>query len=138
MQTYQVLKQRQSVERDGHPQNLGLRVHRALSCLNKSELCNDDDSTCGSLSTPLTRKSLTNGNTMESKDCIGSSWRSSSLVTSESNYTILFGTSIPTRFESSWITNLSSRHMGIIMPVGSPKIAGRANAAKPKSPLTKH
>ena len=44
MQTYQVLKQRQRVERDDYPQNLSLRVHRALSWLQKSELCDDDDS----------------------------------------------------------------------------------------------
>ncbi|MFH4752600.1 hypothetical protein [Vibrio alginolyticus] len=44
MQTYQELKQRQRAERDTYPQNLSLRVHRALSWLNKSELCDDDDS----------------------------------------------------------------------------------------------
>lgn len=44
MRTYKELKQRQRAERNRYPQNLSLRIHRALSWLNKSELCDDDDS----------------------------------------------------------------------------------------------
>ena len=40
---YASLKQRQRAERDGWPFNLGLRVHRALSWLNRAEQCEDDD-----------------------------------------------------------------------------------------------
>ena len=34
---HQRLKERQRAERDGWPENLGLRVHRALSWLNRAE-----------------------------------------------------------------------------------------------------
>ncbi|MGR5176867.1 hypothetical protein ACPV4B_19205 [Vibrio parahaemolyticus] len=44
MPNYTVLKKRQRAERDNYPQNLSLRVHRALSWLNKAEQCTDDDS----------------------------------------------------------------------------------------------
>ncbi|SEG19415.1 HEPN domain-containing protein [Vibrio hangzhouensis] len=44
MPDYTVLKTRQRVERTTYPQNLSLRIHRALSWLNKSEQCDDDDS----------------------------------------------------------------------------------------------
>ena len=37
------LKERQRAERDGWPYFLALRVHRALSWLNRSEQCDDDD-----------------------------------------------------------------------------------------------
>ena len=40
--THKHLKQRQRAERDGHPINLGLRVHRALSWLHKAEQCDED------------------------------------------------------------------------------------------------
>lgn len=36
------LKARQRAERDGHSTNLGLRVHRALSWLDRAEQCGDD------------------------------------------------------------------------------------------------
>jgi len=36
------LKKRQRLERDNYSENLGLRIHRALSWLNKSEQCTDD------------------------------------------------------------------------------------------------
>ncbi|MCF6441133.1 hypothetical protein L1077_16985 [Pseudoalteromonas luteoviolacea] len=39
---YQRLKNKQREVRDGFSENLALRVHRALSWLNKSEQCNDD------------------------------------------------------------------------------------------------
>lgn len=41
---YQVLKARHRQERDTYPQALSLRVHRALSWLNKAEMCDDHDS----------------------------------------------------------------------------------------------
>lgn len=41
---YQTLKARQRAERDGYPDNLGLRVHRALSWLNRAEQEADSDS----------------------------------------------------------------------------------------------
>ena len=44
MKTYNELKNRQRAERGNYPQNLSLRIHRALSWLQKSELCDDDDS----------------------------------------------------------------------------------------------
>ncbi|MHA2938000.1 hypothetical protein ACXJY6_06850 [Vibrio sp. RC27] len=44
MLNFEQLKQRQRNERDTYPRNLSLRVHRALSWLNKSEQCDDDDS----------------------------------------------------------------------------------------------
>jgi hypothetical protein len=44
MHTYSALKKRQRAERDTYSQNLGLRVHRALSWLYKAEGCEDDDS----------------------------------------------------------------------------------------------
>jgi len=39
---YQALKERQRAERDAYPENLSLRVHRALSWLNRAEQCEDD------------------------------------------------------------------------------------------------
>tara|TARA_R110002012_G_scaffold66333_1_gene173296 strand:- start:4104 stop:4754 length:651 start_codon:yes stop_codon:yes gene_type:complete len=39
---YSLLKSKQREVRDGFSENLALRVHRALSWLNKSEQCNDD------------------------------------------------------------------------------------------------
>lgn len=39
---YQTLKNKQREVRGGFSENLALRVHRALSWLNKSEQCNDD------------------------------------------------------------------------------------------------
>jgi hypothetical protein len=41
---YQHLKERHRRERDSYPQALSLRVHRALSWLNKAEQCEDYDS----------------------------------------------------------------------------------------------
>lgn len=41
---YQQLKERHRLERDSYPQALSLRVHRALSWLNKAEQCEDYDS----------------------------------------------------------------------------------------------
>lgn len=41
---YSTLKARQRQERDSYPDNLGLRVHRALSWLNRAELEDDPDS----------------------------------------------------------------------------------------------
>lgn len=41
---YQTLKARQRAERDRYPDNLGLRVHRALSWLNRAEQEADSDS----------------------------------------------------------------------------------------------
>ncbi|HII4358726.1 TPA: hypothetical protein ACY4QG_000174 [Vibrio parahaemolyticus] len=41
---YNELKQRQRNERSDYSPNLGIRVHRALSWLNKAEQCTDDDS----------------------------------------------------------------------------------------------
>jgi hypothetical protein len=40
---YASLKARQRKERDGWPTSLGLRVHRALSWLDRAEHCEDDD-----------------------------------------------------------------------------------------------
>lgn len=40
---YARLKERQRAERERHPQGLGLRVHRALSWLNRAEQCEDTD-----------------------------------------------------------------------------------------------
>ncbi|WP_198265058.1 HEPN domain-containing protein [sulfur-oxidizing endosymbiont of Gigantopelta aegis] len=40
--SYQILKDRQRDEREHYPRNLGLRVHRALSWLNRAEQCEDD------------------------------------------------------------------------------------------------
>lgn len=39
---YQTLKTRQRAERESYSENLALRVHRALSWLDKAEQCNDD------------------------------------------------------------------------------------------------
>jgi hypothetical protein len=39
---YQALKRRQRLERDSHPPNLALRVHRALSWLNRAEQLAED------------------------------------------------------------------------------------------------
>lgn len=44
MLDYDSLKERQRAERDGYPTNLALRVHRALSWLNRAEQCEDADS----------------------------------------------------------------------------------------------
>lgn len=41
--TYYELKLRQREERGDHHINLGLRIHRALSWLNRAERCTDDD-----------------------------------------------------------------------------------------------
>jgi hypothetical protein len=41
---YNTLKNRQRQERDNYPDNLGLRVHRALSWLNRAEQEGDPDS----------------------------------------------------------------------------------------------
>lgn len=43
MLKYDQLKARQRAEREGYPENLSLRVHRALSWLNRAEQCEDDD-----------------------------------------------------------------------------------------------
>ena len=43
MSDYQHLKARQRSERDTYPEHLSLRVHRALSWLNRAEKCEDDD-----------------------------------------------------------------------------------------------
>ena len=40
---YKTLKTRQRAERDNYPINLGLRVHRALSWLDRAEQCEGDD-----------------------------------------------------------------------------------------------
>lgn len=40
---YQALKERQRLERDNHPENAALRIHRALSWLNRAEQCEDLD-----------------------------------------------------------------------------------------------
>lgn len=42
---YQQLKDRQREERHGYPSNLSLRVHRALSWLQRSEMADDPDGT---------------------------------------------------------------------------------------------
>ena len=41
---YEILKQRHRSVRDNYPANLNLRVHRALSWLQRAELAEDDDS----------------------------------------------------------------------------------------------
>lgn len=43
MMSFQHLKSRQRAERDNYPEHLSLRVHRALSWLNRAEQCEDDD-----------------------------------------------------------------------------------------------
>ena len=43
MLSHNSLKDRQRAERDTHPEGLALRVHRALSWLNRAERCTDDD-----------------------------------------------------------------------------------------------
>lgn len=43
MLTYDQLKARQRAERDNYPEHLSLRVHRALSWLNRAEQCDDND-----------------------------------------------------------------------------------------------
>ena len=40
---FATLKRQQREEREGYPTNLGLRVHRALSWLDRAERCEDDD-----------------------------------------------------------------------------------------------
>lgn len=42
-QNYDRLKARQRAERETHSEGLALRVHRALSWLNRAEQCDDDD-----------------------------------------------------------------------------------------------
>ena len=42
-QHHKDLKTRQRRERDGYPHNLSLRIHRALSWLDRAEQCHDDD-----------------------------------------------------------------------------------------------
>jgi hypothetical protein len=39
---YSHLKERQRLERDSYPENLSLRVHRALSWLHRAESCQND------------------------------------------------------------------------------------------------
>lgn len=41
--THEILKERQRKERDTYPEALALRVHRALSWLDRAEQCNDED-----------------------------------------------------------------------------------------------
>lgn len=41
--SYERLKQRHRAERDGHHENLTLRVHRSLSWLNRAEQAEDLD-----------------------------------------------------------------------------------------------
>lgn len=41
--SHQTLKERQRAERENHSEGLALRVHRALSWLDRSERCEDDD-----------------------------------------------------------------------------------------------
>ena len=41
--SYTLLKTRHRAEREGYPFNLSLRVHRALSWLDRAERCEDDD-----------------------------------------------------------------------------------------------
>lgn len=41
--SHSALKARQRVEREGYPEFLSLRVHRALSWLKRAERCDDDD-----------------------------------------------------------------------------------------------
>jgi hypothetical protein len=43
MITYESLKKRQREERDSYPQGLSIRIHRALSWLNRAEQCDDND-----------------------------------------------------------------------------------------------
>ncbi|MGL1206737.1 hypothetical protein ACSTK6_13370 [Vibrio parahaemolyticus] len=43
MKDYEYLKQRQRAERDNYPQNLSIRIHRALSGLHRAEQCEDND-----------------------------------------------------------------------------------------------
>ena len=40
---FATLKRRQREEREGYPTNLGLRIHRALSWLDRAEQCESDD-----------------------------------------------------------------------------------------------
>ena len=40
---HQSLKTRHRAERDDHPENLRIRVHRALSWLQRAEMCDDPD-----------------------------------------------------------------------------------------------
>lgn len=44
MSEYQRLKQNHRLVRDGYPTNLNLRVHRALSWLDRAEIADDADS----------------------------------------------------------------------------------------------
>jgi len=41
--TYAALKARQRNERDGYPDDISVRIHRALSWLHRAEVCDDDD-----------------------------------------------------------------------------------------------
>ena len=41
--TFASLKERQRRERHGYPDNIGLRIHRALSWLDRAEQCGDDN-----------------------------------------------------------------------------------------------
>ena len=41
--SYEELKQRQRAERENHPENIGIRIHRALSWLDRAERCEDED-----------------------------------------------------------------------------------------------
>ena len=41
--SYEELKKRQRAERENHPENIGIRIHRALSWLDRAEQCEDED-----------------------------------------------------------------------------------------------
>ena len=43
MHKFEALKKRQRADRDKYSESLGLRIHRALSWLNRAEQCEDDD-----------------------------------------------------------------------------------------------
>jgi len=43
MLSHATLKARQRVEREHHAEGIALRIHRALSWLNRAELCDDED-----------------------------------------------------------------------------------------------
>ncbi|MFC2992973.1 hypothetical protein [Halomonas tibetensis] len=43
MLTHAHLKERQRAERENHAEGIALRIHRALSWLNRAELCDDED-----------------------------------------------------------------------------------------------
>ncbi len=41
--SYAELKKRQRAERENYPENIGIRIHRALSWLDRAERCEDED-----------------------------------------------------------------------------------------------